>query len=198
MEELSNRFKIFSSIITGLFISSNIIFMILFIILLNKPIDIIFSVINCSFIILGLLYSMFHIIFENRLFKVLSDNFLIISFVFLIFILLFNNFFIFNKWLLFSIIIFISFITMVLNSISTRIFGIYTSIINIFFLIVLCILYLNVFSRSFMLFGLSVVSLIVCIIFNLLYDKYKYNYFYSIIFYYLFTVINYIIIFVYL
>ena len=198
MEELSNRFKIFSSIITGLFISSNIIFMILFIILLNKPIDIIFSVINCSFIILGLLFSMFHIIFENRLFKVLSDNFLIISFVFLIFILLFNNFFIFNKWLLFSIIIFISFITMVLNSISTRIFGIYTSIINIFFLIVLCILYLNVFSRSFMLFGLSVVSLIVCIIFNLLYDKYKYNYFYSIIFYYLFTVINYIIIFVYL
>ena len=141
---------------------------------------------------------MFHIIFENRLFKVLSDNFLIISFVFLIFILLFNNFFIFNKWLLFSIIIFISFITMVLNSISTRIFGIYTSIINIFFLIVLCILYLNVFSRSFMLFGLSIVSLIVCIIFNLLYDKYKYNYFYSIIFYYLFTVINYIIIFVYL
>ena len=198
MEELSNRFKIFSSIITGLFISSNIIFMILFIILLNKPINIIFSIINCSFIILGLLFSMFHIIFENRLFKVLSDNFLIVSFVFLILILLFNNFFIFNKWLLFSIIVFISFITMVLNSISTRIFGIYTSIINIFFLIVLCILYLNVFSRSFMLFGLSILSLIICIIFNLLYDRYKYNYFYSIIFYYLFTIINYIIIFVYI
>ena len=42
MEDLSNRFKIFSSIVTGLFISSNIIFMILFIILLNKPINIIF------------------------------------------------------------------------------------------------------------------------------------------------------------
>ena len=197
-EELSSRFKIFSSILTGLFISSNIVFMILFILLLNKPLDILFSIINCTFIILGFIFSIFYLIFNKRVFKVLSDSFLIISFVFIIFILLFNNFFIFNKWIIFSIILLISLATIVLNSISNKIFGLYTSILDIFFLIVLCILYLNLFSRSFMLFGLSIISLIICIIFNLLFDRYKYNYFYSIVFYYLFIILNYIIIFVYI
>ena len=45
-EELTGRFKVFSSILNGLFISSNIVFMILFILLLKNPYNIIFSIIN--------------------------------------------------------------------------------------------------------------------------------------------------------
>ena len=81
--------------------------MILFIILLNKPIDIVFSILNCSFIIIGLFFGMLYLISEYKVFKVLCYNLLVLGGLFLIFILLFNNFFIFNKWLLFSLIIFI-------------------------------------------------------------------------------------------
>ena len=196
--DLSCRFKVFSSILNGLFITSNIIFMILFILLLNNPINIIFSIFNCSFLILGLLFDMFFIIFDKNSMKIISDDCFIISFVFLIFILLFNNFFIFNKWVIFGFILFISIVTIILNSIDKELFGVCTSIVSIVFLIILSILYLNIMSRSFLIFCLSLCSLISCILFNLLYDKYKYNYFYSIIFFYLFTILNYIIIFIYL
>ena len=196
--KISKGFKIFSSILTGFFISSNIVLLVLSIILLDKSIDIVFSIINSSFLMIGFLFSLFFITFDKKIFKMISDSFLLISFIFILYILVFNNFFIINKWLIFGVLLLIEIISIILNSVSRDFFGIYTTILNIVILILLSILYLNINSRSFLLFVLSIIFLVSSLVFNLLFDRYRYNYYFSIIFIYLFYLLNYIIIFIYI
>ena len=196
--DVSNGYKIFTSILNGLALCTSIVIMILFIIIFKNSLDIVFISINSSFLILGICFNIFYIIFDKYIFKILSDNFFIVSVLFLLLFLLFNDFFIFNKWLIFGFLVFFSIITIIFNSINSNMFNIYTSIINVFILILLSILYLNIFTRSFLLFSLSIICLIISIILNLFIDKYSYNRFYAFILYYLFMILNYIIIFIYL